>query len=137
MKLKNTIALNALIICNIVFANVLANNLANNLENQTAKQITAVESGLRGSVQFANDPTWKIDERMKHHGVPGVSIAVIKDYKILWVKHYGVTDKETNKAIDGNTLFQAASISKPVAAYAALKLVEQKNFHLMNLLIIN
>jgi len=89
-----------------------------------AKEMAAVESGLRKTSQFTNDPTWNIDERMKFYGVPGVSVVVIKDYKIHWVKHYGVTDKETGKAVDNNTLFQAGSISKPVAAYGALKLVE-------------
>ena len=72
-----------------------------------AKEITSVETGLRSSVQFTNDPTWNIDKRMTHYGVPGVSIAVIKDYKIHWIKHYGVTDKETGLAVDAKTLFQA------------------------------
>jgi CubicO group peptidase (beta-lactamase class C family) len=95
-----------------------------------AKEITSVETGLRSSVQFINDHTWNIDKRMTHYGVPGVSIAVIKDYKIHWIKHYGVTDKETGLAVDAKTLFQAGSISKPVAAYAALKYVELKKLAL-------
>ena len=118
MNLKYIVALTAIVICHNSFA------------NDTAKEITSVESGLQSTVQFANDPQWNIEERMKHYGVPGVSIAVIKDYKIHWLKHYGVTDKETGKAVDGNTLFQAGSISKPVAAYAALKYVEQKKLAL-------
>ena len=65
--------------------------------------MAAVESGLRKTSQFINDPTWNIDERMKFYGVLGVSVAVIKDYKIYWVKHDGVTDKETGKAVDNNT----------------------------------
>jgi len=122
LKLNNIIALTALVICNTAFANDIAND--------TPKEIASIESGLRNSVQFAKDPQWSIDERMKHYGVPGVSVAVIKDYKIHWLKHYGVADKESGKAVDGNTLFQAASISKPVAAFAALKLVEQNKLSL-------
>ncbi|MBV1908045.1 MAG: serine hydrolase [Kangiellaceae bacterium] len=99
-------------------------------KNPIEREIITVENGLRGSVQFAGDENWNIKERMEFYGVPGVSIAVIKDYKIHWVKSYGVTDRETNQAVDQNTLFQAGSISKPVAAYGALKLVEQNKLSL-------
>ena len=95
-----------------------------------SKEIAAIENGLRGSVVFKGDPSWSIEERMQHHGVPGVSIAVIKDFKIHWVKNYGVTDKETGLQVTQDTLFQAGSISKPVAAYGALKLVEQSRLDL-------
>lgn len=61
---------------------------------------------------------------MVHHNVPGVSIAVIKDGKIQWTKGYGYASVEDGKKVDENTMFQAASISKPVAASAALKLME-------------
>jgi len=97
---------------------------------EVSSEINAVENGLRGAVQFAGDKPWNINERMQHYGVPGVSIAVIKDFKIHWVKHYGVTDKETAKKVGSQTLFQAGSISKPVAAYGALKLVEENKLSL-------
>src|SRR5260221_12625980 len=48
--------------------------------------------------------------------VPGVSIAVIKDYKIDWAKGYGVADVETGAPVTTDTMFQAASISKTIAA---------------------
>jgi CubicO group peptidase (beta-lactamase class C family) len=54
-----------------------------------------------------------------------VTVAVIHDFKIAWAKAYGVKDTETNEAVTTETLFQAGSISKPVAAMAALKKVEQ------------
>src|SRR5215475_697324 len=52
---------------------------------------------------------------MERFSVPGASIAVIKDFEIHWAKGYGVADVETGAAVEANTLFQAASISKPVA----------------------
>ena len=58
---------------------------------------------------------------MKHYKVPGVTVAVIHDFKIAWAKAYGVKDIETNEPVSTETLFQAGSISKPVAAMAALK----------------
>ena len=57
--------------------------------------------------------------------VPGLSMAVIDDYQIAWTRTYGVTDAGSNKAVTTTTLFQAGSISKPVAAAGALVLVEQ------------
>jgi CubicO group peptidase (beta-lactamase class C family) len=62
---------------------------------------------------------------MKSHGIPGVSVAIIQDGKIAKAKGYGFTDKSRATAVTTNTPFQAASISKPVAALAALRLVEE------------
>lgn len=89
------------------------------------EKIKMVESNLSKPVYFEGDSTWTIDERMAHYGVPGVSIAVIYDGKIEWTKTYGVMDKESKSPVIKETLFQAGSISKPVAAYGALKMVEQ------------
>ncbi len=90
----------------------------------TLKKIAQVENGLSNYHQIKGEPTWTIAERMEHYGIPGMSIAVIHDYKMAWTKIYGVVNKETKEPVTENTLFQAASISKPVSAYAALSLVE-------------
>lgn len=84
-----------------------------------------VETGLCNPVYIEGDSTWTIEDRMKHYGVHGMSIAVIDNFKIAWVKSYGVMDTATKLPVMDSTLFQAASISKPVFAMAALKLVEQ------------
>jgi len=84
-----------------------------------------VETGLTTQVYIAGDSTWSIAERMKHYGVPGVSIAVIKEGKIAWTKGYGVMDKERKTPVTNETLFQASALSIPVTAYGALRLVEQ------------
>src|SRR4051812_12660705 len=65
-----------------------------------------------------------LDELMKTYNVPGLSIAVIENYKIVDVKAYGVIASGSNTRVTPRTLFQAGSISKPVAATAALYLVE-------------
>jgi len=87
--------------------------------------IKKVETGLIHPVYLEGDSTWTIEARMKHYHVPGVSIAVIHNGKIAWLKSYGVMDEETKEPVTRTTLFQAGSISKPVAAYAALKLTEE------------
>ena len=66
-----------------------------------------------------------IESRMAHYGVPGVSIAVINNNAIEWAKGYGYRDKESKLPVDTQTVFEAGSISKPVAALGALHLVEQ------------
>lgn len=86
--------------------------------------IRHVETGLCNPVLIDGDSTWTIEERMKHYGVPGVSIAVIDDFKIAWVKSYGVMDTVSKRPVTDSTLFQAASISKPVFTMAVLKLAE-------------
>jgi CubicO group peptidase (beta-lactamase class C family) len=62
---------------------------------------------------------------MQATGVPGASVAVIKDFKLLWAKGYGTADVATGKAVDTKTRFQAGSISKPVSALAVLTLAQR------------
>jgi CubicO group peptidase (beta-lactamase class C family) len=88
-------------------------------------RIARVENGLRSPVVIKGDPSWNILDRMKHYGVPGVSIAVFDQDRVVWAKGYGVMDVETKEPVTDKTLFVAGSISKPVAAMAALKLVEE------------
>lgn len=69
-----------------------------------------------------------IAELMQRFRVPGVSVAVIRDFRIHWARAWGVADVETGRVADTATLFQAASISKPVTALAAARLVEAGKF---------
>jgi len=69
-------------------------------------------------------------ELMKTFNVPALSIAVIENYKIVDVKAYGVLGPGSNTPATPKTLFQAGSISKPVAATGALALVEQDKLSL-------
>lgn len=94
------------------------------------RKVEEVENGLRAPVHFVDEPGWNITDRMSHYGVPGVSIAVISDYKIEWLKTYGVMNRDTKEPVTSTTLFQAGSISKPVASYAALTMVEDKILNL-------
>jgi CubicO group peptidase (beta-lactamase class C family) len=71
-----------------------------------------------------------LPELMEHFNVPGVSIAVIHDFEIHWAKGYGIADVETGAPVDTETMVQAASISKPVAAMAALRAVQDGLFTL-------
>ncbi len=71
----------------------------------------------------------KIDEKttllMNKHQIVGLSIALIRDCKVVWAKGYGIRNKEKQLPVTTETIFEAASLTKPVVAYATLKLSEK------------
>jgi CubicO group peptidase (beta-lactamase class C family) len=88
--------------------------------------IAAIENELQPRLVIRGEPleTSTLAERMETLRVPGVSIAVINNGEIEWARGYGLADVESGRPVTTTTLFQAASISKPVAATAALKFVQ-------------
>lgn len=86
-----------------------------------------VESALLPSFVIRGEPAPRtsLAGRMEALGVPGVSVAVLVDGEIAWARGYGFADLESRRPVTARTLFQAASISKPVAALAALQLVQE------------
>ena len=92
------------------------------------ERIARVENGLvlmdaNGQPQWGN--TSSLAERMGYYQAPGVSIAVIDDYKLDWVKGYGVRVAGEGEAVTAQTLFHAGSVAKSLSAAATLTLVEQ------------
>jgi CubicO group peptidase (beta-lactamase class C family) len=88
------------------------------------------DTGSRANASMPVDPTivrlqTDLPELMRRSGVPGVAIAVLKGGRTAWLGGYGVKNVKTNVPVDENTVFEAASLSKPVFGYAILKLVEQ------------
>ncbi len=67
---------------------------------------------------------------MEKHQVPGVSVAVCDDFRIVWAQGFGVAREGGESRVSPETRFQAASISKPITAIAVLRLVEQKKLSL-------
>src|ERR1700674_1950700 len=57
-----------------------------------------------------------VAQLMKAYNVPGLSVAVIDNYQIVWAKGFGVIGTGSSTPVKTSTLFQAGSISKPVAA---------------------
>jgi CubicO group peptidase (beta-lactamase class C family) len=89
------------------------------------KKITAVENSLAPAIIFGDTvPKMNIEKRMKETTIPGLSIAVIRNYKIEWSKGYGWADVEEKRKVTTDTRFQAASISKSINSLGVLKLVE-------------
>ena len=90
-----------------------------------AERIARVESGLAPRTFVEGEPIkWALQERMAHYDVPGVSIAVINDGKLEWARGCGTLETGGAAPVTAETVFQAASISKPVSALALLRLVE-------------
>lgn len=91
------------------------------------QRIHRVESGLLplDPAKGETSTPKSLIERMHHYKVPGVSVAVIDNEKIDWARGYGVADIATGQKVEVDTRFQAASISKPVSAMAALRFVEE------------
>jgi CubicO group peptidase (beta-lactamase class C family) len=65
-------------------------------------------------------PTW-----MKDADIPGVQAVLIRNGKQVWLKSYGIANAETGVPVDDHTLFEAASLSKVITAYGAMKLVDE------------
>ena len=113
-KLTSLLLLVSLAFSSVVFA-----------QSTPDPKIKRVEENLLPAVLIKGDPTWTIADRMKFYKVPGLSVAVIKDFHLEWAKGYGVKDLETNEPVTTDTIFQAGSISKSVNAMVAMKEVEQ------------
>ncbi|HET9836808.1 MAG TPA: serine hydrolase [Candidatus Angelobacter sp.] len=71
-----------------------------------------------------------LKQLMDTYKIPGLSVAVVDDYKIVWAKGFGVTEYGGSTPVTTRTLFQAGSISKPVAAVGAMWLVERGKLQL-------
>lgn len=66
-----------------------------------------------------------IESYRKVYGIPGVSLALIKDGALVYYKTYGEKNSITGEKLDSNTLFEAASVTKPVFAFAVQRLAER------------
>jgi CubicO group peptidase (beta-lactamase class C family) len=103
--------------------------LASTAFSQDATQVIRAIENPQVPNRQGLDP-FTLAQLMGRFHVPAVSVAVIRDFKIEWAKAWGVADVQTGEAADTETMFQAASISKPVAAMASLKAIQQGKFGL-------
>jgi CubicO group peptidase (beta-lactamase class C family) len=96
------------------------------LQAQYESEIKSIENNITPSLQIKGDSIkpLSIEDEMIKYNVKNLSIAVILDGKIRWAKAYGKLNAE-GSPVDENTIFQAASISKPVAASGVHKLVQK------------
>jgi CubicO group peptidase (beta-lactamase class C family) len=116
---------------------------ARNIPDDAYKQLgdLAKQGAALKSVSFAMRPYLQLSRddaktrqailaRLAHYKVPGVSIAVIQGGKLEWARAFGAVLRDREMSLTGTTRFQAASISKPVTALAALLLAQQEKLQL-------
>ena len=95
--------------------------------------VSLLTATLLVSAHFAaaagNDPVAELDafitRALKEYQVPGAAVAVVRDGKVALVKGYGVRDVTKAGAVDENTIFQLASVTKTLTATAAATVVDQ------------
>jgi CubicO group peptidase (beta-lactamase class C family) len=115
-------------LCQGLFTTVFAQGKKYSPEIET--NIKAVENNLGFWVRIAEEPNLALKDRMNFYHVMGVSIAVIKDYKIEWTRAYGWADSAEQRRVNTGTLFQAGSISKSLNGIGLLKLAQDKKLNL-------
>jgi CubicO group peptidase (beta-lactamase class C family) len=133
-KLKRSLALlvilSALFLASRFNSSLSAASAATTQQSQPTPDLSArisrIENGLLPAVIIKGQPPkpMTISGRMAFHKVPGVSVAFFDHGQIAWTRAYGLADVASKKPVTPDTLFQAASISKPVTALAALRLVQ-------------
>jgi len=85
-------------------------------------RIARIERTLQPPAQIVGrEVTYALAERMAHHKVPGLSVSVFENGRIAWAKAWGVLEVGSTRPVDTHTLFQAASIGKPLTATLAMK----------------
>ena len=98
--------------------------LAEVMADEATKLQVAVEQGLRQPVVYENEtvPTFSVPDRLSFYKVPGLSFALIDNGKVAWSSGYGKLSSSSDKPVTRNTLFQAASLAKPVTAFAVMRM---------------
>ena len=71
-----------------------------------------------------------VPELMEKAHVPGLQIAVLRDGKVVWERGFGLTNSENSDPVTTRTVFEAASLTKPLFAYAVMKLVDRGTIEL-------
>ena len=99
------------------------------VEAQIKTYRSHLKAGSNG-LQIVRSLETIIPRLMKQGEVPGLSIALIRDAKISWHRGFGVKNTDTKEPVSDSTVFEAASLSKPVFAYAVLKLVDSGKLEL-------
>jgi CubicO group peptidase (beta-lactamase class C family) len=96
----------------------------------TDNKLAEVEKNLVGNIRIKGDQPMLLANRMAYYHVPGLSIAIIKNYKIIGVKGYGTTNDSLGKQVTEQTLFQAGSVSKSLNAIGIMKLRQENKLNL-------
>ena len=103
-----------------------ARSLADEVPRSELARVRVFETSLRPAVSIQGEPEqrWKLQERMEHWKVPGLSVAVIRHGKVAWARGYGVLQAGGKDPVNTETMFSVGSVSKVGSAALALRLVD-------------
>jgi CubicO group peptidase (beta-lactamase class C family) len=79
----------------------------------TASAITVTPAHVSQAISMLDSIAQDLQRRS---GVPGVAIAVVHDDRVVYLKGFGVREVGSNRSVDPDTVFELASVSKPVGA---------------------
>jgi len=122
MKLINKSLYLAVVAASLILSSTLIPAQGN---ATTPRQFTKPSKADPQSKELITRLERSIPRLMTEGEVPGLSIAVIKEAKVVWQRSFGVANAESQQPVTDDTIFEAASLSKPVFAYGVLKLVER------------
>jgi len=105
-----------------VLPGVLAFFLLTGFSGSCEKPVSERSEGIEKAVQRIQE---ELPALLTQSFVPGATIAVIDGGSIAWQGAFGMKNAETGEPMTGDTVFEAASLSKPVFAYGVMKLVGQ------------
>jgi CubicO group peptidase (beta-lactamase class C family) len=81
-------------------------------EQETSRTISDLKSSIPGFMQKAR--------------IPGLQFALIRDGSVVWEGAFGLANSNGDQAVSTDTIFEAASLTKPLFAYAVMKMVDEK-----------
>lgn len=97
------------------------------LLNELLRSICDAQRGIlsRDPAAFVEKCESLVPQLQRDLNVPGVSMALIDGGKVMWSREFGIRDVTSGEPVTAKTRFEAASTSKPLYAYAVMKLVEE------------
>ncbi|WP_445386252.1 serine hydrolase domain-containing protein [Robiginitalea sp. IMCC44478] len=112
---------NKLILHFLIFAFIAA---CSSVSNEKENRRILLENGIRGKVKFLeeSEPYSSITDKMVTYKIPALSLAVISQGEIEWSETYQNSNFSEEQKLDSTSVFQAASLSKPVTFLAALRM---------------
>ena len=91
---------------------------------ESVERKAQLENGIRGKVKFLGEPEnfSSIANKMSAYNIPALSLAIINQGKVEWADIYQNANFPEQKKLDCTSIFQAASLSKPVTFLAAVRM---------------
>jgi len=122
-----SLGLTWLVLCDLVSA-----QSSGATPNENERRIERVINGLLPETSLDNQygPKVSLTNRMAYYHTPGVTIAVVNNYKIDWARGFGVKERGKQSPVTEATLFEAGSISKPIFALGVMRLVQERKLDL-------